>query len=91
MIRKLVRFLGVPKVAKKSPKRGTLTLSGEALLLLDRMRGGNPKSTFVENLLKKEAGLRERSAFYEEANRAYTSKVCEETLRIHEEFPIDEA
>ena len=86
-----VRSLGVLKVAKKSPKRGTLTLSGEALLLLDRMRGGNPKSTFVESLLKKEAGFRERSAFYEEANRAYTSKVCEETLRIHEEFPIDEA
>lgn len=91
MIRELVRSLGVLKVAKKSPRRGTLTLSGEALLLLDRMRGGSPKSTFVESLLKKEAVLRERSAFYEEANRAYTSKVCEETLRIHEEFPIDEA
>ena len=55
------------------------------------MRGGNPKSIFVESLLKKEAGLRERSAVYEEANRAYTPKVCEETLRIHEEFSIDEA
>ncbi len=86
-----MRSLGVLKVAKKSPKRGTLTLSREAILLLDRMRGGNPKSIFVESLLKKEAGLRERSAFYEEANRAYTPKVCEETLRIHEEFPIDEA
>jgi L-fucose mutarotase/ribose pyranase (RbsD/FucU family) len=81
----------VLKVAKKSPKRGTLTLSGEALALLDRMRGRSPKSTYVENLLKKEMGRLERSAFYEEANRAYTSKVCEETIKIHEEFPMDEA
>ena len=55
------------------------------------MRGGSPKSTYVEKLLREEAGRRERSAFYEEANQAYTSRVCEETLRIHEAFPIDEA
>ena len=78
------------KVAKKSPTRGTLTLSGGALLLLNRMRGGSPKSTYVEKLLREEAGRRERAAFYEEANQAYTSRVCEQTLRIHEAFPIHE-
>jgi len=86
-----MRFLGVLKVAKKSPLRGTLTLSGQALSLLDRMRGRSPKSTYVEKLLREEAGRIERSAFYEEVNQAYTSRVCEETLRIHEAFPIHEA
>ena len=79
------------KVAKKSPLRGTLTLSGEALSLLDQMRGKSPKSTYVEKLLREEAGRMERSAFYKEVNQAYTSKVCEETLRIHEAFPVHEA
>jgi hypothetical protein len=55
------------------------------------MRGDSPKSTFVEELLREEAGRRERAVFYEEANQAYTSKVCEETLRVHGEFPVDEA
>lgn len=55
------------------------------------MRGKSPKSTYVERLLREEAGRLERSAFYEEANLAYTSKVCEETLKVHQEFPIHEA
>ena len=66
-------------------------MSGEALSLLERMRGKSPKSTYVERLLRKEAGRLERSIFYEEANSAYTSKVCEETLKVHQEFPIHEA
>ena len=86
-----MRSLGVLKVVKKSPNRGTLTLSGEALRLLERMRGKSPKSTYVEKLLREEAGRLERSAFYEEANQAYTSRVCEETLRVHEKFPVHEA
>lgn len=86
-----MRLIGVPKVAQKSPKRGTLTLGCEALVLLERMRGQSPKSTFVEKLLREEAERKKRAAFYEETNRAYTSKVCEETLKIHQEFPIHEA
>jgi hypothetical protein len=86
-----MRSLGVLKVARKSPNRGTLTLSGEALRLLEQMRGKNPKSTYVEKLLRDEAGRLERSAFYEEANQAYTSRVCEETLKVHQDFPVHEA
>jgi hypothetical protein len=55
------------------------------------MRGKNPKSTYVEKLLRDEAGRLERSAFYEEANQAYTSRVCEETLKVHQDFPVHEA
>jgi len=86
-----MRNSGVLKVVKKSPLRRTLTLSAEALSLLERMRGRSPKSTYVEKLLREEAGRMERSAFYEQVNQAYTSKVCEETLKIHEAFPIHEA
>ena len=85
-----MRLYGVLKVARKSPIRGTITLGGAALGLLEKMRGDSPKSTFVEELLREEAGRRERAVFYEEANQAYTSKVCEETLRVHGEFPVDE-
>ncbi len=86
-----MRLCGVLKIAKKSPSRGTITLGWVALELLEKMRGDSPKSTFVEELLREEAERRERAVFYEEANQAYTTKVCEETLRVHGEFPVDEA
>lgn len=77
------------KVASKSPQnRRTLTLAPGAVILLDRLRGGMPKSVFLERLLESEQRRREQESFYEAANAAYTPAICEETLKINEEFPV---
>jgi hypothetical protein len=76
------------KVAKKSSQsRQTLTLSRPAFEILDRLRGGLPKSVFVQSLLEKEKLRREREVFYRDAVAAYTPKACEETLELNEATP----
>ncbi len=77
------------KVASKSPAlRQTLTLTRSAITLLDSLRGGMPKSVFVEELLEKEKKRREREAFYRTAVASYTPGVRLETLKLNEETPI---
>lgn len=79
------------KVAKKSsPTRRTLTLAPDAVDLLDHLRGTLPKSVYLEHLLEREQRRKEDEQFYEAANSAYTPVVCEETLKINEEFPVHE-
>ena len=77
------------KVASKSPSsRQTLTLTRSAFGILDSLRGGAPKSVFVEELLTKEKKRRERETFYRTAVASYTPDVRLETLTINEETPI---
>jgi hypothetical protein len=79
------------KVAKKSPfKRRTLTLPVAAFSLLDRLREGAPRSAYLERLLEREFRRLELERFHAEVNAAYTAEVCEETLRVNEEFPVHE-
>jgi len=86
------------KVAKKSPKkhliksraRATLTLSIETYQKIDALRGEATRSAWVQELIDAEEARREREAFIERVNAAYTPEVCAETLRIHEEYPIHE-
>jgi hypothetical protein len=79
------------KVAKKSPlRRRTLTLPLAAFPLLDRLRGETSRSAYVEGLLERENSRVEEERVQAEVNAAYTPEVCEETLRVNEEFPIQE-
>jgi hypothetical protein len=79
------------KVASKSPiRRRTLTLPLAALSLLDQLREGQSRSAYLERLLEREYRRIERERFHAEVNAAYTPEVCEETLRINEEFPAHE-
>jgi hypothetical protein len=79
------------KVAKKSPlPRRTLTLPVAAFPLLDRLRVEMSRSAYVEGLLEREDDRIEEKRFQAEVNAAYTAEVCEETLRVNDEFPIDE-
>jgi hypothetical protein len=79
------------KVAKKSPiRRRTLTLPIAAFPLLDHLRGERSRSAYLEDLLEREHGRVEEERFQAEVNAAYTAEVCEETLRVNEDFPIDE-
>jgi hypothetical protein len=79
------------RVAKKSPhRRRTLTLPVDAFLLLDRLRGEAPRSTYLGNLLERECRRIDQERFHAQVNAAYTAEVCEETLQVNEEFPIHE-
>jgi hypothetical protein len=79
------------KVAKKSPQeRRTLTLPLAAFALLDRLRGGAPRSAYLERLLERENRRLEQERFHAEVNAAYTVEVCEETLRVNEVLPVHE-
>ena len=79
------------KVAKKSPMgRRTLTLPLAAFPTLDRLRGKTSRSAYVEGLLEREHHRVEQERFQAGVNAAYTAEVCEETLRVNGEFPIDE-
>lgn len=59
--------------------------------LLNRLRGSTSKSRYLEELLRAEAEAREKRAFYAGAVAAYTQRVCEETLSLNAEYPVDEA
>jgi hypothetical protein len=79
------------KVALKSPvARRTLTLPVASLALLDELRGNLPKSVYLEGLLEQERARVEEERFFASVNAAYTPAVCEDTLRVNEEFPIHE-
>ena len=78
-------------VAKKSPDgRRTLTLRLTALAMLDQLRGEAPRSVYLERLLERENRRLEEEQFHVKVNAAYTAKVCAETLRVNEEFPVHE-
>jgi hypothetical protein len=86
-----VAIIEFMKVAKKSPvRRRTVTLPLGAFSLLDRLRGQAPRSTYLEMLLEHEHHRIEQERFHTEVNAAYTAEVCEETLRVNEEFPVHE-
>ena len=79
------------KVAGKSPiKRRTLTLPSSTFSLLDRLRGEAPRSAYLAGLLEREYDRIEQERFHADVNAAYTLQVCEETLRVNEEFPVHE-
>jgi hypothetical protein len=79
------------KVAKKSlPNRRTLTLPRRAFSILERLRGSTSRSAFVEQLLSNELSRIEQKKFYDAANSAYTPTICAETIRVNDEFPVDE-
>ena len=79
------------RVAKKSPhRRRTLTLPVDAFLLLDGLRGEAPRSAYLGSLLEREYRRIEQERFHAQVNAAYTAEVCEETLRVNEEFPVHE-
>jgi hypothetical protein len=79
------------KVAKKSSiRRRTLTLPVAAFPLLDHLRGETSRSAYLEGLLEREHHRVEQERFQAEVNAAYTAEVCEETLRVNDEFPVDE-
>lgn len=71
-------------------RRRTLTLPLAAFSILDRLRGEAPRSAYLEGLLERESRRLELEQFYSEVNAAYTVQVCEETLRVNEEFPVHE-
>jgi hypothetical protein len=79
------------KVARKSPLgRRTLTLPLAAFPILDRLRGETSRSAYVETLLEREHYRVEEERFHAAVNAAYTAEVCQETLRVNEEFPVHE-
>lgn len=85
------------KVAQKSPKkrrvpagRATLTLNGETYCKIDELRGAEPRSTWVQGLIEREAFKRERAQLAEKLIEQYTPAVCRETLSVNEEFPVHE-
>jgi hypothetical protein len=81
------------KVVKKSLKnqRRTLTLNEASIELVERLRGGKPKSVFIAELVAAEAERRKKQSFYASAIAAYTPEVSRETLAINAQFPISEA
>lgn len=80
------------KVAKKSrEKRRTITLPITAYSLLERLRGESSRSAYVQSLLEREDRRSQEERFHAEVTAAYTPEVCQETLRVNEEFPIHEA
>ena len=79
------------KVAEKSPTpRRTLTLPTHSLKLLDELRGSTAKSAYLEQLLERERLQLEDARWVADMNAAYTPEVCEQTLRINDEYPIHE-
>lgn len=82
------------KVAYKSPAkrrapatRATLTLSMEVYRKIDRLRGAEARSVWVQGLVERE---RERAALAETLLAQYSADVCRETLLVNDEFPVDE-
>ncbi len=85
------------KVARKSPKkrlpggnRATLTLSLEVYRKIDRLRGAEARSSWVQGLVEREERQREREQFVQALHAQYTPEVCRETLSVNEEFPVHE-
>ena len=86
------------KVAKKSPRkrravttsRATLTLPGKTYRIIDELRGGTARSTWLESLVEKEKVRLEREALAELCRQQYTPEVCRETLRLNRLYPIHE-
>ncbi len=85
------------KVARKSPgkrriiaSRATLTLSADSYRKIDELRGEEARSTWVQGLIEQEEKTRERKKFAQALAEQYTSKVCRETLAVHDEFPVHE-
>src|SRR5260221_14458443 len=82
------------KLTKKvalAPIRATLTLTRETYRKIDALRGGEPRSVWVQRLIEREERRRERQRFAATLRERYTDAVCRETLAVHDEFPIDEA
>jgi hypothetical protein len=67
-----------------------MTLPRQAFVLLDRLREGKSRSAYLERLLEREYRRIEQEKFCAAVNAAYTPKVCAETLRLNEEFPVHE-
>lgn len=89
-----VRQCGM-KVARKSSikgpasgRRATLTLSLDVYHKIDRLRGAEARSSWVQGLVEREE--REREQFAQTLRAQYTAEVCRETLYVNDEFPVHE-
>ncbi len=85
------------KVARKSSRklpasgrRATLTLSLEVYRKIDRLRGAEARSSWVQGLVEREEREREREQFAQALRAQYTAEVCRETLSVNDEFPVHE-
>lgn len=86
------------QVAKKSPRkllrrasgRATLTLSAETYDKIDRLRGQDSRSAFIQRLVAQEEQRGQRERFVAQLRREYTAAVSRETLVLNQEFPIHE-
>lgn len=81
-------------VARKSPRdrqaegRATLTLSLEVYRKIDRLRGTEARSVWVQGLVEQEEKRRQREQFAQALRTEYTAEVCRETLSVNEAFPV---
>ena len=86
------------KVAKKSPRRSpgatprraTLTLSGETYCKIDGLRGEQSRSAWIHQLVEREEQRHERERFAQKLREQYTAAVTRETLALNKEFPVHE-
>ena len=85
------------KVARKSPKkrratatRATLTLSRDVYHKIDELRGGEPRSVWVQGLIEREERQRQRDDLAAALREQYTAEVCRETLSVNDAFPVHE-
>jgi hypothetical protein len=84
------------KVAKKSPRRAlatsprraTLTLTAEVYRKIDQLRGGQPRSAWIQRLVENEEQRRERERLAQTLSKEYTAAIARETLALNQEFPI---
>lgn len=87
------------KVAKKSPHRVrrqstarvTVTLPRETYAKIDELRGDEPRSTWLCQLVEREEERRDHEEFAALLRKQYTAAVVRETLKVNEEFPIHDA
>ena len=88
----------VVKVAKKSPQsargqssgRATVTLPRDTYQKIDELRGAQPRSAWLRQLIEREEKRRQHDRFASLLRRQYTPTVVKETLAVNEEFPIHE-
>ena len=84
------------RVAKKSPLaarnqstgRATVTLPRDTYEKIDELRGSQPRSAWLRQLVDREEKRREHDRLASLVRKQYTPAVVKETLAVNEEFPI---
>ncbi|MBA2434624.1 MAG: hypothetical protein H0V54_05980 [Chthoniobacterales bacterium] len=65
-------------------------MNAEIYRKIDRLRGGESRSSWVQRLVEGEASRMERERLAERLREEYTVTVRRETLALNEAFPIHE-